>query len=332
MAGLIIRRLLWAIPVLFVISVITFGLMKAAPGGPWDRDAESKEASPQVKKLLELQYGLNKPLWRQWTAYNIGDFDETGAFKCGAVCGNLGPSFRQRGRMVQDILFKPFQPEGTFLDSKFGYSLRLGLFAMLLALVIGIPAGVISALRQNSWLDYAITFVTNIGISVPSFVAGFFAILIFAVALGLVSVRQPSWLGLSPWIMPAAVFGFGTMASIARLTRSSILDVMRQDYVRTARAKGAIERIVIWKHMLRNALIPVVTILGPALAALVTGSIVMEQVFGIPGVGTDFVRSIGNRDYSLIMGTTLFYSVLIVLANLSVDVVYGLVDPRIRMD
>ncbi|NJM42676.1 MAG: ABC transporter permease, partial [Anaerolineae bacterium] len=154
----------------------------------------------------------------------------------------------------------------------------------------------------------------------------------FAVGLGLVSVRQQSWMGLTPWIMPAAVFGFGTMASIARLTRTSILDVMRQDYVRTARAKGAIERVVIWKHMLRNALIPVVTILGPALAALVTGSIVMEAVFGIPGVGTDFVRSIGNRDYSLIMGTTLFYSVLIVLANLSVDVVYGVVDPRIRMD
>ncbi len=194
------------------------------------------------------------------------------------------------------------------------------------------PPASFSALKQNSALDYGVTFFTNIGISVPSFVVAFFAILVFAVWLGLTSVRQQDWSGLKPWILPAIVFGFGTMASIARLTRASILEVMRQDYVRTARSKGAVESAVIWKHMLSNAMIPVITILGPALAGLVTGSIVMEQVYGIPGVGVDFIRAIGNRDYSLIMGTTLFYSVLILLANLSVDILYGVADPRIRVE
>jgi oligopeptide transport system permease protein len=330
--GFLLRRFLQFIPTLVVISIITFALMKAAPGGPWDRDAESKQVSPQIQRLLELQYGLNKPLWRQWMAYNIGDFDDSGTFKCGAICGNLGPSFRQRGLNVEEILFKPRDAEKGFWDSKFGFSLRFGLLALLFALVVGIPAGVISALKQNSAIDYLVTFLTNIGISVPSFVVAFFAILVSAVWLGLTSVRQDFREGLTPWLLPSAVFGFGTMASIARLTRASILEVMRQDFIRTARAKGAIESAVIWKHMLSNALIPVITVLGPALAGLVTGSIVMEQVYGIPGVGVDFIRSIGNRDYSLIMGTTLFYAALILLANLSVDILYGIADPRIRVE
>ncbi len=335
MAGLIFRRFLWTIPVLLVISIVTFGLMHAAPGGPWDRDAgdSGKEIPESVRKLLNQQFGLDKPLWRQFISYNIGDFDgENGSFRCGAICGNLGPSYKQRGRMVQDILFRPLDEDAGFIESKFGYSMRLGLFALLFAIVVGIPAGVVSGLKHNSWIDVVITFLTNVGISVPSFVAGFFAIVVLAVGLGVMPVRQSSWDGLTPWIVPALVFGFGTMASFARLTRATILDVMKQDFVRTARAKGANERIVIWKHMLRNALIPIVTTLGPALAGLVTGSIVMEQVFGIPGVGTDFIRSIGNRDYSMIMGTTLFYAVLIVIANLSVDILYGVVDPRIRVE
>jgi oligopeptide transport system permease protein len=332
MVNFVLRRFLQFFPTLIVISVITFVLMKAAPGGPWDRDAEQKQVSPKIQRLLELQYGLNKPLWRQWMAYNIGDFDDNGAFVCGAVCGNLGPSFRQRGLNVEQILFQPRDPSKGFWDSKFGYSLRFGLFALIFAISVGIPAGVLSALKQNSIFDFGVTFLTNIGISVPSFVVAFFVILVFASWLGWTTVRQSNWSGIRPWILPSIVFGFGTMASIARLTRASILDVMRQDYVRTARSKGAMERTVIWKHMLSNALIPVITILGPALAGLVTGSIVMEQVYGIPGVGVDFIRSIGNRDYSLIMGTTLFYAVLILLANMSVDILYGVADPRIRVE
>lgn len=334
MAGLIVRRFFYTIPVLLIISIVTFGLMHYAPGGPWDRDTDAgKQIDAKTQTLLNQQFGLDKPLWRQYTGYIFGDFNgDNGSFRCGAICGNLGPSYRQRGRMVQDILFKPFDEDKGFIDSKFGYSLRLGLLALIMAIVVGIPAGVISALKHNSWIDLAITFVTNVGISVPSFVAGFFAILVLAVGLGIIPVRQQSWDGLSPWLLPAAVFSFGTMASFARLTRASILEVMKQDYVRTARAKGAWESSVIWRHMLRNALIPVITTLGPAMAALITGSIVMEQVFGIPGVGTDFIRSIGNRDYSMIMGTTLFYALLIVIANLSVDILYGVADPRIRVE
>lgn len=331
MATFLARRLLWFIPVLFIVALITFVLMKAAPGGPWDRDAESKQVDPRTMELLARKYGLDKPAWRQFVGYLVGDFDDEGQFVCGTVCGNLGPSYRQRGKTVQQILFEP-PPEKGFFDSKFGHTVRLAVLALVIALVVGIPAGVFSALKQNSWLDYALTFITNIGIAVPSFVVAFFSILIFAVGLKWMPVVQKSWAGLAPFVIPAIVFGFGTMAQTARLMRSTMLDVMRQDYVRTARAKGLVEQAVIWKHMLRNALIPIITTLGPTVAGLLTGSIVIENIFGVPGVGRDFIQSIGNRDYSMIMGTTLFYVILILLGNLSVDLLYGVVDPRIRVD
>lgn len=331
MAGFLFRRFLSFIPTLFVITLVTFILMRAAPGGPWDRDSESKQVDARTVKLLEQQYGLNKPPWRQYTSYVIGDFDDKGSFKCGAICGHLGPSYRQRGLNIEDIFFG-LKDERPFIDSKFGHTLRLGLIAFVFALAAGIPLGVLSALKQNSAIDYFITFITNIGISVPSFVACFFAIVILAVGLKLIPVKQNDWYGITPFIVPAVMFGFNTMATITRLMRSTMLDVMRQDFVRTARAKGALENTVIWKHMLRNALIPIVTTLGPALAGLLTGSIVIEQIFGVPGVGTDFIRSIGQRDYSMIMGTTVFYSALILLGNLSVDILYGAVDPRIRVE
>lgn len=332
MAGFLVRRFLFFIPTFLTISLITFVLMKAAPGGPWDRDSESKQVDARTVKLLEQQYGLNKPPWRQFVAYVIGDFDDKGAFKCGAVCGNLGPSYRQRGKTVQDILFKP--PEGKgFLSSKFGYTMRLGLIAFGFALVIGIPLGVLAALRQNTIFDYVVTFLTNIGAAVPGFVACFFAILLFAVTLKLTTVTQDwSKATMLTFLLPGVMYGLNTMSAIARYMRATMLEVMRQDYVRTARSKGAHESTVIWRHMLRNALIPVITILGPALAGLLTGSIVIEQIFGVPGVGVDFIRAIGQRDYSLIMGTTLFYFVLVILGNLSVDILYGVVDPRIRVE
>jgi oligopeptide transport system permease protein len=191
---------------------------------------------------------------------------------------------------------------------------------------------VFAALKQNSVVDYGITFLTNIGVAVPSFVVAFFSIVVLAVGLKLIPVVQKSWAGFTPWIVPAIVFGFATLAQTARFTRASMLDVLRQDFIRTARAKGLQEQAVIWKHTVRNALIPVVTTLGPALVALITGSIVIETIYAIPGVGRDFVLSIGNRDYSMIMGTTLLYAVLIVLGNLSVDILYGVIDPRIRVE
>jgi oligopeptide transport system permease protein len=332
MASFLGRRFLFFIPTFLAISLITFVLMKSVPGGPWDRDPQSKQVDPRTVKLLELQYGLNKPAWRQFVAYIIGDFDDEGAFKCGAVCGNLGPSYRQRGKTVQEILFSP--PEGkTFLDSKFGYTLRLGAIAFGFAVLIGIPLGVLAALRQNSLFDYVVTFFTNIGSAVPGFVACFFAIIVFAVTLKLTNVTQDwSRAGISAFLLPGVMFGLNMMSVFARYMRTTVLEVMAQDYVRTARAKGARESAVIWRHILRNALIPVITILGPALAGLLTGSIVIEQIFGVPGVGVDFVRAIGQRDYSLIMGTTLFYFMLVILGNLSVDILYGVVDPRIRVE
>jgi oligopeptide transport system permease protein len=332
MGAFLVRRILSFIPVLFVVTLVTFMLMKAAPGGPWDRDAEAKQVNAITLKLLEDRFGLNKPGWRQYMMYVIGDVDSEGKFKCGAVCGNLGPSYRQRGRTVQDILFSAPPNSKSWFDSKFGYTLRLGLLALFFAVAVGVPLGVISALGHNTFADYFVTFITNIGIAVPSFVVSFVAIVVFAVGFKVMKVA-PNWSqGEGSWLLVAALFGFGTMSSFARLTRSSILDVMRQDYIRTARSKGAMESSVIWRHMLRNALIPVVTSLGPAFAGLLTGSIIIEQINRMPGIGADFITSIGNRDYSMIMGTTLFYVVLLLFGNLAVDILYGVVDPRIRVE
>lgn len=331
MIAFLIRRLLWMIPVLFTISLVTFLLMHAAPGGPWDRDPTRRQLDATTQAKLNEEFGLDKPMWRQFVAYTIGDFDgEEGNFVCGAICGNLGPSYRQRGRTVQEILFSA--PEGKpFWASRFGYSIALGLFALFLAVIIGIPAGVMAALRQNTWVDYTSALIANFGVSVPNFVIGIYLVIVFAVTLHWVDVAPRSWSDPRTWLIPALVLGFGTMAFTARLTRASMVDVMRQDYVRTARAKGLREQTVVRRHMLKNALIPVVTVLGPALAGLITGSFIIETMFAFPGVGREYVQAIGNRDYSMILGTTLLYGVLIALANLSVDLIYSVLDPRIRL-
>jgi oligopeptide transport system permease protein len=331
MGNYLARRLLWLIPVLITVSAVTFFLMHIAPGGPWDRDPSARQVDSTTQKLLNEYYGLNKPLWRQFVAYTFGDVDGKGKFVCGLICGNMGPSYRQRGLTIQQILFDPPKGKG-FWDSRFGYSARLGLLALSTAILIGLPVGIISALKQNSWIDYISLFVVTIGISVPSFVIAIFLIIILGSWLHLIPVIPKTWASPSVWILPGVVLGFGAMARTARLTRATMLEVMRMDYIRTARAKGMVERLVIVRHMLRNALIPVVTFLGPALAALVVGSFIIEQMFSFPGMGRSYVQAISNRDYSMIMGTTVFYAVLVALANLSVDFVYVLLDPRIRLD
>lgn len=330
MTAYILKRLLWLIPVLIVVTAITFFLMHAAPGGPWDRDLSSRQVDENTQRLLNEYYGLDKPLWRQYVAYVIGDFNKEGKFQCGLICGNLGPSYRVRGRNVEDILFEP--PEGRpFWYSRAGYSFRLGVLALSIAIFVGVPTGVIAALKQNTLIDYSSLLIATIGISVPSFVMAIFLIIIFASWLHLIPVVPKSWDTVQPWILPALVLGFGTLAYTARLTRSSMLEVLRQDYVRTARAKGLAERTIVIRHMIKNALIPVVTILGPALAALVTGSFIIETMFGFPGMGRAYVQSISQRDYSMILGTTIIYALLVAIANLSVDIVYVLIDPRIKL-
>jgi len=331
MAAYLIRRLLAMIPVLLTVAVVTFILMHNAPGGPWDRDLSARQVDPNTQKLLNEYYGLDKPLWRQFVAYVVGDTDaKTGKFACGVICGNLGPSYRMRGLTIQQILFDP--PEGKPIwYSKFGYSMRLALIALGMAIALGIPVGIISALKQNTLADYLSLFVATIGISVPNFVIAIFLIIIFASWLHLVSIVPDTWDQMDVWILPAVVLGFNTLARTARLTRASMLEVMRMDYVRTARAKGLAERVVIFRHMIKNAMIPVVTILGPALAALVVGSFIIETMFSFPGMGRQYVLSIQQRDYSMIMGTTLIYAALVALANLSVDIVYVFLDPRIRL-
>ena len=329
MSTYIIRRLLWLIPVLFFVSLITFSLMHAAPGGPWDRDLSARQVDARTQELLNKRFGLDKPLFINTQGGNPLD-SQFFNYIWGVMRGDFGPSYRQRGLDVQDILFKP--PEDKhFWESRFGYTARLGLLALGLAVVFGIPFGVISALKRNTIIDYVTLFLSTVGISVPSFVMAIFLIFIFAVLLGVMRVVQVEWSNPVAWLVPAAVLGFGTMAYIARLTRSSMLEVMQMDYIRTARSKGLAERVVVLRHMLRNALIPVVTILGPALAALVTGSFVIENMFSFPGSGRAYVQAISNRDYSMIMATTLLYAVIIALANLTVDIVYGFLDPRIKV-
>jgi oligopeptide transport system permease protein len=247
----------------------------------------------------------------------------------------LGPSFRYRNRTVNEIIAQGLP-----------VSAQLGMLAMLIAIGIGIPLGIIAALRQNTIVDYLATFFAIVGVSIPAIVMGPLLIWIFALKLQWFPVSRwgaepPYFLGFLPkpdlnfWrhaILPAFTLGTGLSASIARLTRASLLQVIREDYIRTARAKGLAERLVIFRHALKNSMIPVVTILGPMFAAVLTGTFVVEQIFAIPGLGKHFVTSIGNRDYPIILGTTLLYGVAIVIANLLVDIVYAWLDPRIRFD
>lgn len=329
MTTYVIRRLLYMVPTLFFVALITFTLMHAAPGGPWDRDLEARQVDKTTQDILNRRFGLDKPLFFNTTGGNLFD-SQFFNYIFGAVRGDLGPSYRQRGLDVQDILFRP--PEGKpFWNAKFGYSLRLGLLAVGLATILGIPLGIAAALKRNTIIDYISLFLSTVGVSVPNFVLAIFFIIIFASKLKLVKIVQQDWNSPGAWLIPATILGFGTFAFVTRLTRSSLLEIMQQDYVRTARAKGLAERVVVLRHMLRNALIPVVTILGPALAGLVTGSFIIEQMFSFPGSGRAFVTAISQRDYSMIMGTTLIYAVLVAFANLSVDIVYGFLDPRIKV-
>lgn len=325
MLAFVIRRLLWLIPVLLLLSFITFGLMHIAPGGPWDTDPSRKQLDPRTEKALNEKFGLDKPIFfnsngniqQPWTYLDSQYFNYVWKI---VRYGDFGPSYRRRGIDVVDIIKQGIP-----------YSLKLGLMAFAWSVTFGILIGITAALHQNTWVDYVSLFSATILRSTPTFVLGIFLIIIFASTLKWVSVIQEDWSGIKPFILPAICLGAATTAFVARLTRSSMLDVTRQDYIRTARAKGVGERSVVYGHMLKNALIPVVTILGPALAGLVTGSFIIENLFGVPGIGRLFIEAINARDYSMIMATTLLYAFLVAIGNLLVDITYAFIDPRIRL-
>lgn len=337
MTAYIIRRIIWFFPVLISVGLITFLIAHSTPGGPFDTDPNRPGMSKGAVQKMQKQFGLNLPLWHQFTRYMFFDIETQIDPKTkqperkivwGAIGGNLGPSYQSKGsQTVQDFLFK-----GTSGNpSRFAYSARLGLQALMFALVIGIPLGVIAALNQNTWIDYLALAISTTFAGIPTFILSLFMIVIFAVGLGWFTVI-PNWDDpVRPWVLPTLALGIGTMAYITRLTRTSVLEVKRQDFVRTARAKGLADMAVIARHILRNALLPIVTIMGPLLAALLTGAFFTELIFQVPGMGRVLLMSIERRDYSMIMGLALFYTFILTLGNLLVDLMYGVVDPRISV-
>jgi oligopeptide transport system permease protein len=344
MGAYYIRRLFFIIPTLFASALITFVIMHATPGGPFD--AGNDKITERAKARLMAAYGLDKPLFFNPQAvqdaqaankpfYEVGAAFFDGQFELwliNFVQGKFGPSFRFIGRDVEDILLEPTSLDGVFWQNRLMATIVLGLIATIIAVIIGFPLGVIAAVKQNSWVDNLCLFFATFFYGIPNIVLGIFLIIIFASWLGWVNVVEMNyWEGWRPWVLPAFVLAIPTAAFLARLTRSSVLEVMRMDFVRTARAKGLSENVVIAKHVVRNALIPVVTFLGPALATLITGSFVIETQFGVTGIGRLFVESVGRRDYSVIMALTLIYAFFIAIANLGVDLAYGFLDPRIRL-
>lgn len=331
MTTYIIRRIIWQIPVLVIVGLMTFAIAKMTPGGPFDTDPSRRQLSPRVEELLRERFGMNLPFWRQFTRYMFFDFvtdPKTGerTIQWGAISGNFGPTYASRGaRTVQQELFETRSGK----PSRFYYSARLGLQALLFAVSVGVPLGVLAALKQNSWVDYIVLFFSTFFVSLSTLIVGFLLVIVFASGLKWFTVI-PNWDDpIRPWVLPTIALGSTSMGFITRLTRSSVLEVKRQDFVRTAQAKGLGDQLVIWRHMLKNALLPVITVLGPLTAGLITGTLYTEIIFQVPGMGELLVASIGKRDYSMIMAGALIFVFFLGVANLLVDIAYGVVDPRI---
>lgn len=306
MGKYIFRRILGLIPTMFIIITLSFFIIRLAPGGPFSSE---KKIPPEVMQNLLKKYHMDESLTKQYLRY-IGD-----------IChGDLGPSYKNKDYTVNQLI-------GASLPN----SLILGIVSLLLAVIFGVLVGIISALKKNSWADYTAMSVAIVGISIPNFVVGPVLMLIFAVWFHLLPTS--GWItGRNGWvtiIMPAITLSLSYFAYIARLSRASILEVLRSDYIRTARAKGLRNAVVIRRHVLKGAMLPVVSYLGPAFAGIITGSVVVEQIFLVPGLGNFFVKSALNRDYTLIMGTVIVYSLILVIMNLLVDIVYSFLDPRI---
>jgi oligopeptide transport system permease protein len=304
MTAYILRRLLVMVPLLWAIATITFFLMHAVPGGPFDNE---KPLPPATVAALERKYDLDGSLGEQYLSY-LGNLAR----------GDLGLSFRQN------------RPVSQVISDGFPSTFQLGVCAFSFALVIGVTLGVVSGVKQNGPMDYIGVFVATAGAAVPNFVLSVFLVLFFALRLGWFDVIGWEFGNPRQMVLPVIGLGMYPAAFIARITRASMLEVLRQDYIRTARAKGVGEFTVVMHHAVRNAMVPVLTVLGPILAALITGSFVIEQYFAIPGIGRAFVEAVGVRDYGVIMGMTLLYATIIALLNLAVDVSYAIANPRIR--
>ncbi|MEW6057696.1 MAG: ABC transporter permease [Bdellovibrionota bacterium] len=299
------KRIMIAVPTLFALMTITFFIMKIVPGGPFDGE---KALPDEVKANLEAKYRFDQPIWKQYAEYVSN-----------VVQGDFGPSYRYLGgRNVDEIIYDSFP-----------VSALLGFYSIFLSVLIGLPLGVMAAYRKNSWIDFSAMFLAIAGVSLPNFLLASILVLVFSVYLEW--LPPALWEGWSSAVLPVATLSVRPIALVARLTRASLLETLNTDYVRTARAKGLSTFKVVFKHALKNALVPVVTLLGPLTAAIITGSFVVEMIFAIPGMGKHFVSAVTDRDYTLIMGLTIVYGILVILANIVVDLMYAWIDPRIRL-
>lgn len=305
MWAFIAKRVVGMVPVLFIIATATFFFIRLAPGGPFDSD---RSAPPEILKNIEAKYHLDEPLWQQY-----------GRYMASLAEGDLGPSFRYANRSVNEII----------ADS-FPYSAAFGLAGLLYALVLGITSGLVAATRPNTWVDYAPMSLSILGVCLPSFVIGPLLILVFAVLWPVFDVA--GFDGPTDVVLPAITLGTAYAAYFSRLTRAGMLEILRADFIRTARAKGLSTPDIVIRHAMRGGLLPSVSFFGPAMAGVLTGSLVVETIFNIPGLGRLFVQSALNRDYTLVMGTVLFYAALILVFNLLVDVAYAWLDPRVSYE
>jgi len=305
MIGYVLKRIATMFATLFVVVLLTFMLMHSIPGGPFTAERELPEA---VERALVQKYHLDEPLYKQFFDYVKG-----------LLVFDLGPSFKHEGRSVNE-----------FISEGFPLSARLGLISIVFTLFLALPLGSISAIKNGKWQDIAIMVLATLGITIPSFVIATALMYVFSFKLGWLPVFGVS--SVKGYVLPVIALSGYSLAFITRLMRSSLLEVMGQDYIRTARAKGLSESAIVMKHAMRNALIPVVTILGPTLASLLTGSFVIEKIFALPGMGIHFVTSIANRDYTAIMGITIFYATILVAMVFIVDVFYVMIDPRIKLE
>jgi oligopeptide transport system permease protein len=304
MITFLLRRLLVAIPTLFLVVTVAFFMMRAAPGSPF---LNERKLAPEIEKAVMAKYGMDKPLPVQYVTY-LG----------GVLKGDLGPSLKYRDKSVAKII-----------GDGFPKSLTLGLSAIIIATVVGVALGVSAALRQNRPADYAATAIAIVGVCIPTFVTAPLLVLLFASKLGWVPTA--GWGGPRNLILPVVVLALPQIAIISRLTRAGMIEVLRSNFVRTARAKGLSERAIVLRHALRGAILPLVSYLGPAAAGLITGSLVVEQIFNLPGLGKYFVISALQRDYTVVMGVVILYATLILVLNLLSDVLYAALDPRVRL-